>query len=149
MLIGDRGFLSYYTPTASSFQEQRIPVYATGFYDPGIIPIGGKLVLASQELTTLMRAAFQQEDKSMGTGINVRFKKKIDQADQVKAALQKAFKESGIEKYWTVETFPNMSSPKISSSNCAAEKESLYRAGRCDHYRRLLQHHLDADHPGE
>jgi len=104
VLIGDRGYLSYYTPTASSFQEQRIPIYTTGFYDPGIIPIGGKLVLASKEMTTLMRAAYQQEDKSMGTGINVRFKN-IDQADQVKADLKKAFQQEGLSKYWTIETF--------------------------------------------
>ena len=104
VLLGDHGYLSYYTPTASSLQEQRIPIYIAGFYDPGIIPIGGKLVLANQELTTLLRAAYQQDDQGMGTGINVRFDN-IDQAEKVKTALAQAFKKEGIERYWKVETF--------------------------------------------
>ena len=50
-LVGDHGFLSYYSPTPSTVQEQRIPVFVAGFYDPGIIPIGGKYILASRALT--------------------------------------------------------------------------------------------------
>ena len=60
VLIGDRGFLSYYSPTASIVQEQQIPIYVAGFYDPGIIPIGGKYILANQEVTALIRASISK-----------------------------------------------------------------------------------------
>ena len=63
VMIGDRGSLSYFSPTASTMQEQQIPIYVAGFYDPGIIPIGGKFILASQTITSLIRSSHQQDDK--------------------------------------------------------------------------------------
>lgn len=105
VMIGDRGSLSYLSPTASVVQEQQIPIYIAGFYDPGIIPIGGKFILASQEVTSLIRGSHQQDDKTAITnGINVRFNR-IEQADAVKARLLEAFKNKGIGRYWNVETF--------------------------------------------
>ncbi|MBA2368282.1 MAG: FtsX-like permease family protein [Candidatus Protochlamydia sp.] len=105
VLLGDRGALSYFAPTASLLQEHQVPVYVAGFYDPGIIPIGGKFVLASQEVTSLIRASHQSDDKSTLTnGINVRFDR-LDQADNVKAQLTKAFKDKGISRYWKVQTY--------------------------------------------
>jgi lipoprotein-releasing system permease protein len=105
VMIGDRGTLSYLSPTASMLQEQQIPVYVAGFYDPGIIPIGGKFILASQEVTSLIRSSHQQDDKTAVTnGINVRFSH-LDQADHVKAQLLQALKDQGINRYWNVETY--------------------------------------------
>ncbi len=105
VMIGDRGSLSYFSPTASVLQEQLIPIYVAGFYDPGIIPIGGKFILASREVTSLIRGAHQQDDKtSMTNGINVRFDR-IDHADEVKSKLLEAFKAQGISRYWNVETY--------------------------------------------
>ncbi len=49
VMMGDRGSLSYLAPTPSMLQEQQLPIYVAGFYDPGIIPIGGKFILASDE----------------------------------------------------------------------------------------------------
>lgn len=105
VMIGDRGSLSYLSPTASMLQEQQIPIYVAGFYDPGIIPIGGKFILASQEVSSLIRASHQQDDTATITnGINVRFHH-LDQADLVKNQLLNAFKEKGIHRYWNVETY--------------------------------------------
>jgi lipoprotein-releasing system permease protein len=105
VMIGDRGSLSYLAPTASVLQEQQIPIYVAGFYDPGIIPIGGKFILASQEVTSLIRASHQQDDKAAITnGINVRFNR-LDQAEDVKAQLQEALKQKGISRYWNIETY--------------------------------------------
>lgn len=103
-LVGDRGFLGYFTPTASSVQEQRVPIYIAGFYDPGIIPMGGKFVLANADIISLIRSTHEHDDKRLTNGINVRFDN-IGQADQVKQALIKAFKEKGIENYWHVQTY--------------------------------------------
>jgi lipoprotein-releasing system permease protein len=105
VMIGDRGSLSYLSPTVSILQEQHIPVYVAGFYDPGIIPIGGKFILANQEVTSLIRASHQQDDKATLTnGINVRFHQ-LDQADVVKSQLLQALKEKGISRYWNIETY--------------------------------------------
>lgn len=104
VFVGDRGYLSYHTPTASSVQEQRLPIYVAGFYDQGIIPIGGKVILANRELTSLIRSAFQNGEEGIGNGINVYFDN-IDKADQVKENLIQALKEKGLDRYWKVETF--------------------------------------------
>lgn len=105
VMIGDRGSLSYVSPTASLVQEQHIPIYVAGFYDPGIIPIGGKFILASQEITSLIRSSHQQDDKTAITnGINVRFDR-IEQSENVKAQLTEAFKNQGINRYWNIETY--------------------------------------------
>lgn len=104
ILLGDIGYLSYYAPTVSSVQEQRIPVFVAGFYDPGIIPIGGKYILTSKEITTLIRSFYNQEEIPISNGINVRFDN-IEDADQVKEKLQKAFDAAGISPYWKIETY--------------------------------------------
>lgn len=103
-MVGDRGVLSYYAPTLSSVQEQRLPIYVAGFYDPGIIPIGGKFVLANPEVINLIRASHTQEESSLSNGINVRFDH-LEQAEDVKAALQQEFERAGIAQYWKIETF--------------------------------------------
>lgn len=104
VLLGDRGFLSYMTPTTSTIQEQRIPIFVAGFYDPGIIPIGGKFVLANRDVTNLIRTSHNQEDTTLSNGINVRFAN-IEDADKIKEQLEKNFKDAGISKYWKIETF--------------------------------------------
>ncbi len=104
VLAGDRGHLTYYSPTTSSMQEQQIPVYVAGFYDQGVIPIGGKLVWARPEVVSMVSSAFDLSRGGMETGINVRFPDS-GKADDVKEALQSALKKAGIGQYWKVETF--------------------------------------------
>jgi lipoprotein-releasing system permease protein len=104
VLAGDRGYVSYYTPTPSSVQEQRIPVFVAGFYDPGMIPMGGKLIFVNQKLTTMIRAAYGQQDKDTGNGIRVRFDD-FTRAEQVKEQIDAGLKARGIDRYWKVETY--------------------------------------------
>lgn len=103
-LVGDQGYISYLSPTPSAIQEQRIPVYIAGFYDPGIMPIGGKFILASHQLTGLIRASHNQDDTLQSNGFNVRFKNLAD-AHKIKVALVKAFKQQDIDAYWNIETY--------------------------------------------
>lgn len=103
-LVGDQGFISYYSPTPSTIQEQRIPVYVAGFYDPGIMPIGGKFILASHQLTGLIRASHEHENNLQSNGFNVRFDN-ISDAHKIKAALLKALKQHSLEPYWNIETY--------------------------------------------
>lgn len=104
VLVGDQGFLSYYSPTPSTIQEQRIPVYVSGFYDPGIMPMGGKFILASHHLAGLIRASHDIEEALIGNGLNIHFEN-ISDAPKVKAALMAAFRKAGIDAYWKVETY--------------------------------------------
>lgn len=104
VLLGDTGYLSYYAPTVSSVQEQRIPIFVAGFYDPGIIPIGGKYILTSKEITTLIRSFYDHEEVPSSNGINVRFNDPED-AVRVKEQLQKAFDAAEISPYWKIETY--------------------------------------------
>jgi len=104
ILIGDRGYLSYYSPTTSSVQEQRVPVSVSGFYDPGIMPMGGKLILANEEVTSFIRSSQSQEESSLTNGLNIRFND-LDRADEIKKTLSEAFEKAGISRYWKIETF--------------------------------------------
>ncbi len=104
ILQGDRGYLAYHAPTASSIQEQRQPVYVAGFYDPGIVPLGGKFILASQELVSALRSAQQQDLSAQTNGIGISIAN-LDQVDALKKDLEAKFENAGIAPYWHVETF--------------------------------------------
>lgn len=104
VLTGDRGWISYWAPTTSTVQEMRQPIFVAGFYDPGIIPVGGKFILASQELTSLIRSSHNQEDTTLSQGINVRLDD-LTMADRVKADLVKSFEKAGLTPYFKIETY--------------------------------------------
>lgn len=104
VLVGDRGYLSYAVPTASSLQEQRARIFIAGFYDPGIMPLGGKYLLVSKNLANLIRSTQGGEENAYSNGINIHFND-LSQVDQIKKELFKAFEEAGIAPYWRIETY--------------------------------------------
>lgn len=122
VLLGDKGTLSYLSQTVSSLQEMPIPIYVAGFYDPGIIPMGGKFLIANQEVTDLIHSAHQSEESdSLSNGINVRFTHLKD-ADTVKNLLVQKFKEEGIDRYWNVETYKDFEFTKPLLSELQSQK---------------------------
>lgn len=104
VLVGDRGSLSYFSPTISSIQEQHLPIYVAGFFDPGIIPIGGKFALVNPEVVGLIRSGHMADETHMSNGLHVRFDD-LDKANDVKLQLQEAFERAGISQYWRIETY--------------------------------------------
>lgn len=104
VLVGDRGYLSYLAPTTSTVQEQRVPIFVAGFYDPGIVPIGGKYILASKELTSFVRSSHNQEDTTLSNGINIRIAD-LSQVEALKRDLTQAFNDAGIGDYFKIETY--------------------------------------------
>ncbi len=104
VLLGDQGYLSYHSPTPSSLQEQRVAVFVAGFYDPGIMPIGGKYILAPKDLIAMVRASYNQNDVLASNGLNIRFDNLSD-AQKIKNELQLAFQRDGIAPYWHIETY--------------------------------------------
>lgn len=102
--LGDGGYLSYFTQTASGVQEQRLSVYVAGFYDPGFMPAGNKLILVDPKVTAAMRGNMAVADKMLGNGINV-WVPRLEDASKVKEEIIRALDAKGLGKYWTVESF--------------------------------------------
>lgn len=119
--IGDKGYVTYYAPTASSLQEQRLPVEITGFYDPGIVPLGGKFLLAKPLLVRTIRSAQGQDNVPMTNGINVRFED-LGQADAIKKKLMDELEKRGIAKYWKVESYSDFDYAKDLLHQLKSEK---------------------------
>lgn len=104
LLIGDSGYIGYPSASPTGIKDEQIPIFIAGFYDPGIIPIGGKYIIADPEIVAQMRAPMAYDEPLVGNGINIRFSPR-DAAHQVKSDLQLAFEDAGISEYWKVETF--------------------------------------------
>lgn len=121
VLQGDHGFLSFYAATASSMQEQRVPVYVAGFYDPGIVPLGGKFILTTPELVKTLRSAQQQDSAVATNGFNIRLQN-LDDAEALKAQLEQALQQKGIASYWKVETFRDYDYAKDLLQQLSSEK---------------------------
>lgn len=102
--MGDRGYLAYYAPTTSSMQEQRIPVYVAGFYDPGIMPIGNKLIFVDPKITGQLRDNMPVADNMLGNGINI-WLDDLTHAEKVKGKLVQSLKEKGLGNYWEVQSY--------------------------------------------
>ncbi|MBM3198661.1 MAG: FtsX-like permease family protein [Chlamydiae bacterium] len=106
VLLGDRGFLSYHASTATSFSEHRIPVFVAGFYDPGLISIGGKCLLVSKHITETINAANTTYtfDKVALNGFQVWCKDPAE-ARALQIEIQSDLQEAGIANYWKVTSF--------------------------------------------
>jgi len=106
VLIGDRGYLAYTASSTSSIQEQRLPVYVAGFYDPGIMSVGNKCLLAPREITRAINAANTSHsfDKIALNGLQVWFSD-LSKTDSLKNEIQTAFEKNGIDGYWEVSSY--------------------------------------------
>lgn len=105
-LIGDRGYISYNTATLASLQEQRIPIYVAGFYDPGILAVGNKCILAPMDIPNLLQSAggFYALDKTQSSGFLVWIPDPL-KAKKFKDELLQAFTTAGIAPYWKITAF--------------------------------------------
>lgn len=104
--IGDGGFLAYGALTASSLQEQRIPIYVAGFYDPGIMTVGNKCIFVPTPITQAINSSEGSYaiDRAQANGIMV-WTEDIRDVKEIKEKIEKAFQENDISDYWKVITF--------------------------------------------
>lgn len=102
--IGDQGFIAYTGPSLSSVQEQKLPIYVSGFYDPGLFPMGNKLIFVDPAVTAQLRGNIAISDSLLGNGINV-WLADNEQADAVKVKIQEALRQRGVDSYWSVQSF--------------------------------------------
>ena len=75
VMIGDRGYLSYASTTSSAVQEHRLPIFVSGFYDPGILSVGNKCILVPPFVTRTINASTTSFnlDKLQSNGVLVWF----------------------------------------------------------------------------
>ncbi len=106
VMVGDRGYLSYTSATASAIQEHRLPIFVSGFYDPGVLSVGSRCILVPSFVTRTINASSSSFnlDRMQSSGILVWFEN-IEEAERVKAELQLAFDQAEISPYWRVTTF--------------------------------------------
>ncbi len=104
--IGDRGYLAYPAATAGALQEQRLSVFVAGFYDPGVLSVGNKCILAPANVVHLINSTSQVEhfDKTSSAGFAV-WMKDIKQASAVAKQIQDRLKDAQIDQYWKVTTY--------------------------------------------
>ena len=106
VMIGDRGYLAYSSTTSSSVQEHRLPIFVTGFYDPGILSVGNKCILVPPFVTRTINASSSSFnlDKTQANGMLVWFDD-LNQAEKVKDEILLALDAEGLSQYWKVTTF--------------------------------------------
>ena len=102
--LGDCGTIAFHGESTSSFQEMYLPVYIAGFYDPGLMPAGSRVVLADPKVTASLRSNFSFSDGILGNGISI-WLPQIKDAPQAKIALEETLKKLHLDPYWKVESF--------------------------------------------
>ncbi len=104
--LGDRGWIQYQASTAGALQEQRLPVTVAGFYDPGVMSVGNKCILASDDIVHMIRTSSPIEhfDKTASMGFCV-WHQDLTKTRELAYEIQQKFNEAGISKYWTISTY--------------------------------------------
>lgn len=106
VLIGDVGYLSYGTFSMSSSLEQRQAITVAGFYDPGILAVGSRSILADYDLVhTLSSSSYAQAtDPLLTNGIQI-WTGDIKDVQKLQKNLSFALKEKNLDRYFSVISF--------------------------------------------
>ncbi|MBI5273511.1 MAG: FtsX-like permease family protein [Chlamydiales bacterium] len=106
VVIGDVGYLSYGSFSLSKNTEQREAIAVAGFYDPGIMTVGARSILAPYELVHLMTHSSYADtiDPLLKNGIQVWFPH-LNETKSIEKSLKTAFDEASLSSYFTIESF--------------------------------------------
>ena len=104
--IGDKGFFSFNGITITSTQEQRINVRVAGFYDPGLMAIGNRIIIADQSTVHQINSTTQNIalDSFLSNGICVWFDN-INKTNLIAKDIEEELTANEINQYWKVTTF--------------------------------------------
>lgn len=102
--VGDQGIITYESPSMSMNQQKQIPVYIAGFYDQGIMALGGKFVLAPKEVASLVRSQTNADLLPQSNGVHVRFLD-YQKAPELKKQIEKSLQARGLTPYFKVESY--------------------------------------------
>lgn len=104
VMLGDRGAILYSSPSLNAIQEQQLPIFVAGFYDPGLFPMGSKLIFVEPAVTEQLRSNVAVSDTMLGNGFNIWIDQN-DKANHLKEELEQALQARGLAPYWKVESF--------------------------------------------
>lgn len=104
--VADHGYLSYSSLSMSAVQEQRLPIFVAGFYDPGPLFSGYKSILVPPCITQTINASNTSFhlNKTESNGVCIWVANLAD-TDFVKKELEKQLEKEGIAAYWKVTPF--------------------------------------------
>lgn len=106
VLLGDKGYLAFQAPAAGSTQEQRMPIHVTGFYDPGMLPIGNKSIIVPSHITRTLNGVSQifSPDGTPNNGVFI-WHENLADAPEIQKQIQTALDRAGLSSFWNVQTF--------------------------------------------
>ena len=101
--IGDSALLERSVQTPAGPETEPIHLLICGFFDPGIMPLGGRLVLTDSQSARLIFEGLPESERERHTAIQVFCspQRAAALANQCRALLQK----SRIDTYWSVQSF--------------------------------------------
>jgi lipoprotein-releasing system permease protein len=104
--IGDVGFISYTDTQLTGAHEQRQKTFVAGFYDPGLSPLAGRLILASPKLVSVIASSSAQIefDKTMGNAF-IGWTLKPQDAINLKSEIITRLKEAKLDTYFEYEPY--------------------------------------------
>ncbi len=102
--LGDRGVITYESPSMTVNQRTEIPIFVAGFYDQGIMALGGKFLIAPREIASYVRTQTGADLVPESNGVHLRFEN-FERADELKASLTSALRKRGLDRYFLVESY--------------------------------------------
>lgn len=103
--VGDHGYFSYSAMGASAAFEQRLPFTVVGFYDPGPIAVGSRLILTESAIPHAINASCSTlGDPQIGNGVQV-YLKECGRAKEVKRQIERELERRGLSPYFEVASF--------------------------------------------
>lgn len=100
VLLRQEGKVQYRAMGGSGMQDQTLPVIVAGFYDPGMMSLGGRFILADKDLVNAL-SAFTTKETS---GINV-YTADLYNIGALKKSLEKTLEERGIAPYFEIASY--------------------------------------------
>ncbi len=102
--VGDEATIVFMAPGFSGVQEMRQPATVAGFFDPGVAPMGGKLMTTDPAFVAQIRAATHMEQWPESTALQVHIDNPLD-APALKQKIATALEKAGLSSYWTVQSY--------------------------------------------
>ncbi|WP_375793424.1 FtsX-like permease family protein [Chlamydia sp. 12-01] len=95
--VGDKGALSVFSPETQ--KEIKHPIYVIGFYNPGLSPMGSKIVFIDMDLASLIRS--ESTGLGMHNGFHVFFPN-TKQITPIKNQIEAILNQANVDQYWEV-----------------------------------------------
>ena len=101
---GDRGVIAYSAIGAGGLQERKLPVRVVGFYDAGVMPVGGKIAFMPRKAVEEISSSLSLAEAPSLQGVQV-FHGGSASIEQVKETLLAAMQAHGCQHCWKVESY--------------------------------------------